>query len=67
MEKSEKIPNIFAHADGGPRSRVCARETLRSASHRREQKFSGARVCKVTLKHLPKPILASSRILWGTS
>ena len=25
---------ISAHADGGPRSRVCARETLRSAPHR---------------------------------
>jgi hypothetical protein len=34
-----------AHADGGPRSRVCARETLRSAPHRRERKFSGTHVC----------------------
>ena len=36
-----------AHADGGPRSRVCARRTLRSAPHRRERKFFGARVCSV--------------------
>ena len=33
-----------AHADGGPRSRVCARETLRSAPHRCEQKFSSTHV-----------------------
>ena len=44
-----------AHADGGPRSWVCARETLRSAPHRRERKFFGARVCRVTFKHLPQP------------
>ena len=43
---------ISAHADGGPRSRVCARETLRSAPHRRERKFSGACVYRVTFKHL---------------
>jgi hypothetical protein len=42
---------ISAHADGGPRFRVCARETLRSALHRHERKFSGARVCRVTFKH----------------
>ena len=29
-----KIVRISAHADGGPRSRVCARETLRLATHR---------------------------------
>ena len=39
--------HISAHADGSPRSRVCARETLRSAPHRRERKFFGARVCRV--------------------
>ena len=58
---------ISAYTDGGPRSRVCARETLRSAPHRRTRKISGTRVCIVTLKHLPKPIVASSRTLWGTS
>ena len=35
--------------------------------HQRKWKFSGARVCRVTLKHLPKPIVASSVNLWGTS
>ena len=39
---------ISAHADGGPRSRVCVFETIRSAPHRYEHKFSGARVCRVT-------------------
>ena len=58
---------ISTYADGGPRSRVCARETLCSAPHRRTRKFSGARVCRVTLKNLPKPIVASSCTLWGTS
>ena len=43
---------ISAHADGGPRSRVCARLTLRSAPHRRERKFSGTCACRVTFKHL---------------
>ena len=45
-----------AHADGGPRSRVCARETLRSAPHRHERKFSGTCFYRVTLKHLPQPL-----------
>ena len=31
---------ISAGADGGPRSRVCARFTLRSAPHRHKRKFS---------------------------
>ncbi len=31
---------IFPHADGGPRSRVCAHETLHSAPHRHERNFS---------------------------
>ena len=43
-----------AHADGGPRSRVCARETLRSAFHRHERKFSGTRFCRVTFKIFEK-------------
>jgi hypothetical protein len=47
---------ISAHADGGPRSRVCACETLRSAPHRREQKFSGTHVCRVTFKQIPQPL-----------
>ena len=32
----------------GPCYRVCARETLRSAHHRHERKFSAAHVCRVT-------------------
>ena len=55
---------ISAHVDGGPRSRVCARETLRSAPHRRERKFSGARVCTVTFwkfSHFPVKI----GLFWG--
>ena len=50
-DSQERLSKISAHADGGPRSRVCARETLRSAPHRREQKFSGAQVYRVTVKH----------------
>jgi hypothetical protein len=46
---------ISAHADGGPRSRVCAR---------RERKLSGACVCRVTFKHLPQPF--RSHIRFGT-
>ena len=52
--KEERL--ISAHANGGPRSRVCARETLCSAPHRREWKFSAARVCSVTFKHIPKSL-----------
>ena len=33
-EKHKEVYQISASADGGPRSRVCARETLRSAPHR---------------------------------
>ena len=37
---------MSAHAEGGPRS----------APHRHDCKFSSARVCKVTFKHLPQPL-----------
>ena len=47
---------ISAHANGSPRSRVCAHKTFRSAPHWSERKYSGARVCRVTFKHLPQPI-----------
>ena len=33
-KKREKMPTISASAYGGPRSRVCACETLRLAPHR---------------------------------
>ena len=36
--KDIKSKQISAGADGGPRSRVCARLTLRSAPHRHQQK-----------------------------
>ena len=36
--------NNTASADGGPRSRVCARLTLRSAPHRHKRYFFGAHV-----------------------
>ena len=38
----------------GPRSQVCAPETIRSAPHRHERKFSCTSVCRVTFKHLPQ-------------
>ena len=44
---------ISAHAYGGPRSRICARETLRSAPYWGERKFSVAHVCRIALNHLP--------------
>ena len=60
-EKKEEVERkISAHADGGPRSRVCARETLRSAPHRRERKFSGARVCRIAF--IPPPQLLRTHI-----
>jgi hypothetical protein len=50
-------PIRSARADGGPRFRVCARETLRSAPHRCERKCGwGPHVCRVPFKHLPQPI-----------
>ena len=55
MNDSLNLEKISAHADGGPRSRVCARETLCSAPHRRDRKFSGTRVCRVAFKHFPNP------------
>ena len=41
---SLKLFKNFASADGGPRSRVCAPLTLRSAPHQHKQDFFGARV-----------------------
>jgi hypothetical protein len=49
-QKAESQFKISAHADWGPRSQVCARETLRSAPNRRERKFFGALVCRAALK-----------------
>ena len=46
---------ISASADGGPRSWVCARKTLRSDPHQHEPKFSAACVCRVSFKHHSPP------------
>jgi hypothetical protein len=35
---------------------VCARLTVHSSPHRNERTFSGARVCRITFKHLPQPL-----------
>ena len=44
--------------------RVCARKTLRSSPHRRERKFSGTRVCRVTFLKFPHfPVKIG--LFWG--
>ena len=58
---NKKKKKISASADGGPRSRVCARLTVRSSPHRHERKLSGTRVCRVTFKHLPQPLKSNIR------
>ena len=40
---------------------VCARMTVRSSPHRHKRKFSSARVCRVTFKHLPQPLRSHIR------
>jgi hypothetical protein len=40
---------------------ICARSTVRSSPHRHKRKFSAARVCRVTFKHLPQPIQSQIR------
>ena len=52
--KLKKLSFHSAHADEGPRSWVCACQTLCSAPHRRERKFSAARVCRIAFIHLPQ-------------
>jgi hypothetical protein len=39
---------------------VYARLAVRSSPHRHDRKFSGARVCRVTFKHLPQPLRSHS-------
>ena len=51
-ESTNSPREISAHTDGGPRFHVCARETLYSAPHRHERKFSGTRFCRVKKKNL---------------
>ena len=56
-----KRRKISAYTDGGPRSRVCTRLTLRSGPHQQQWKFFGACVCKVAFKHLPQPLRSHIR------
>jgi hypothetical protein len=44
VTKKQQHTDNSASAVGGPPSRVCARETLRSAPHRHWRKFVGAHV-----------------------
>ena len=46
-ERARERKRNSASADGGPRSRVRARRTLRSAPYPRERIFSGARSCRI--------------------
>ena len=48
---------------GGPRSRVCARSTLRSAPDEQQRKLFGAHVCKVGIIHLPQPFRILGQLL----
>ena len=48
--KERESERISAGADGGPHSWICACLPLHSAPHQHQ------RVCKVTFKHLPKPL-----------
>ena len=50
-----KGTTISASADGGPCSRVCARDTQDPVPNQHYQKFSDTPVCKVALKNLPQP------------
>ena len=54
IDQTRLSMGMSASADGGPRSRVCARETLYSAPHRHLRKFFGAHVCRVTFKNFEK-------------
>ena len=50
------ITENFRSRRWGPSLTVCACLNVRSSPHRHERKFSGARVCRVTFKHLPQPL-----------
>ena len=73
MVVETKKSKIYASADGGPHSRVCARETLRSAPHRhiwsfktlgQLLKFSPKKTLK-KLKTLPQGARGVSEFCWG--
>ena len=46
----------FRSRQWGSSLTFCARWTVGSSPHQHERKFSGARVCRVTFKHLPQPL-----------
>ena len=54
LKIEDYLKKISAHADVGPRSRACARETLCSAPHQHEPKKFDAQVCRIALNHLPQ-------------
>ena len=60
--ENDNVIRNSAHADWGPCSRVCARETLRSVPRRRERKCSGACVCRVTFKIFRHPCFMSNAV-----
>jgi hypothetical protein len=49
---TEKKYENFRSRRWGSSLTVCARLLVRSSPHRQERKFSAARVCRVTFKHL---------------
>ena len=52
----DKMMKNFRSRRWGSSLTICARLTVRSSPHQQERKFSGARVCRVTFKHLPQPL-----------
>jgi hypothetical protein len=50
------VVKISARTNGGPRSPSEHAWHVRSSPHQHKHKFSGALVCKVTFKHLLKPL-----------
>ena len=48
-------------ADGGPRSPSAHAWRVRSSPHRHYRKFFGARVCRVTFRHLSQPLRSHIR------
>ena len=53
---------ISVSADGGPRSRVCARETLRSAPHQSERKILAHMYAESPSNISPNPLEVISEV-----
>ena len=51
----------FRSCRWGPRSPSAHAWRVRSSPHQHERKLSGARVCRVTFKHLPQPLRSHIR------